>query len=274
MFHGKQTRTTITAGAALMAILLVAPAASADRLTDKDVKELLERIDNERDRFEDQLDGKLKRSIIRGPGGEVNVEKYLDDLQENVDKLKGRFTAQYAASAEVTTVLRQASDIHRYMSTLPPSFDGASEWNRLAASLGTLAAVYGTMLPLSEGQQGRRLNDGEVRKAADDIAKGADRFKKELDSSLEEGQGHRQCHARSHRQRGRRLEAGCAEAGVPRRRRPAGVRRSAGAAPTRRKSPGGRIRAYLSPAAQTAWQLVDSGLDKVAQGFGLAKPVQ
>ena len=90
----RTTRTTITAGAAVMAILFAAPAAAADRLTDKDVKQLLERIDDERDRFEDQLDGKLKRSIIRGPGGEVNVEKYLDDLQENVDKLKGRFTPQ------------------------------------------------------------------------------------------------------------------------------------------------------------------------------------
>ena len=83
---------TMSACASFMAILLVA-SPHADRLTDKDVKQLLERIDDERDRFEDQLDGKLKRSIIRGPGGEVNVEKYLDDLQENVDKLKGTLHA-------------------------------------------------------------------------------------------------------------------------------------------------------------------------------------
>jgi len=54
-------------------------APTGDRLNDKAIKELLDRIDNERDRFEDQLDGKVKRSIIRGPGGEVNVEKFLDD---------------------------------------------------------------------------------------------------------------------------------------------------------------------------------------------------
>ena len=91
------TRATIPVLAALMAILLlVAPAASAERLNDKAVKQLLERIYNERDRFEDQLDGKLKRSILRGPsGGEVNVEKYLDDLQENANNLKDRFTPQY-----------------------------------------------------------------------------------------------------------------------------------------------------------------------------------
>jgi hypothetical protein len=165
-------------------VRLAAQAPSGERLTDKDVKELLDRIDNDRDRFEDQLDGKLKRSIIRGPAGEVNVEKYLDDLQENMDKLKGRFTPTYAASAEVTTVLRQGTDIQRYMSTLPPNFDGASEWNRLSASLGELAASYGTALPLPEGQQARRLNDGEVKKTAETLAKTADEYRKQLDASL------------------------------------------------------------------------------------------
>ena len=111
-------------------------------------------VDENRDRFEDQLDGKLKQSILRGPRGEVNVGEFLDDLQANVDKMKDRFTPQYAASAEVTAVLRQGTDIQRYMSTQPPDFDGASEWNRLSASLGQLAAVYGAPWPLSEGARG------------------------------------------------------------------------------------------------------------------------
>jgi hypothetical protein len=270
----RTTRTTITAAAAVMAILFVALAASADRLTDKDVKQLLERIDDERDRFEDQLDGKLKRSIIRGPGGEVDVEKYLDDLQENVDKLKGRFTPQYAASAEVTTVLRQASDIHRYMSTLPPSFDGASEWNRLAASLGTLAAAYGTMLPLSEGQQARRLNDGEVRKAVDDIAKGADKFKKELDASLKKDKAIDKAtreaaisEADGLKQDAQKLASLVGDGRPASGEAQALLQHSAKV----RAAASGRT---LSPAGQTAWEAVESGLDKVAQSFGLAKPVQ
>ena len=54
------------AGAVIVAALVAMPAVSADRLPDKDVKALIERIDNERDRFEDQLDGKIKSSILRG----------------------------------------------------------------------------------------------------------------------------------------------------------------------------------------------------------------
>ena len=124
MMTARTTRVCIAAGAAVIATLFAASAAAADRPTDKDVKQLLDRINQERDRFEDQLDGKVKGSILRGPRGEVNVSRYLDDLQENVNNLKDRFKPDYAASAEVTTVLRQGSDIQRFMSTQPPDFDG------------------------------------------------------------------------------------------------------------------------------------------------------
>jgi hypothetical protein len=145
---------------------------------------LIERVNHDRDRFEDQLDGQLKRSVLRGPGGETNVERYLDDLQDNVGGLKDRFTSAYSASSEATTVLRQGSDIQRYMATLPPNFKGASEWNRLAASLGDLATTYGTTFPLAPGATARRMNDDEVQQSAEAVARAADRFKKELNTSL------------------------------------------------------------------------------------------
>jgi len=100
------------------------PAVSADRLPDSSVRTLIERIDNERDRFEDQLDGKIKSSVL---GSGVDVGRFLDDLQENVDRLKERFKSDYAANAEATTVLRQGTDIQRFMSQQRPDLDGASE---------------------------------------------------------------------------------------------------------------------------------------------------
>jgi hypothetical protein len=253
----------------MLTTVLAAPAVSAERLTDKDVKQLLERVDNDRDRFEDQLDGKLKRSIIRGPGGEVNVERYLDDLQENVDRLKDRFTPQYAASAEATTVLRQGSDIQRFMSTQPPNFDGASEWNRLAASLGDVAAVYGTTFPLAEGQQARRMNDHEVKKAAEDLAKGADRFKKDLDSSLKKDKTIDKATREAALQEADDLKRDAQKlASVVGDGRPASgearalLERVAGI----RAAAAGRP---LSPVAQTAWGSVESGVARVAQAFAL-----
>ena len=114
---------------------MTAPAAAAERPRDKDIKQLLERLDQERDRFEDQLDGDIKHGTMRTPEGEVKVERYLDDFQDNVGKLKDRFSSDEAANAEVTTVLREGSNISGRMAALPPDLKGGSEWNRLVGSL-------------------------------------------------------------------------------------------------------------------------------------------
>jgi hypothetical protein len=264
-------RIMTAAGAVLVAALVAMPVVSADRLPDKDVKALLERIDNERDRFEDQLDGKIKSSILRGAGGEVHVERFLDDLQENVDRLNERFKSDYAASAEATTVLRQGTDIQRFMAKQPPNLDGASEWNRLASSLGELAKVYATTFPLPENHQARRFNDREVQKVASELAKGADQFKKDLESALktnttidqptkaaavQEINGLKEDAERlASTVDDGRPASGEAKAVLDRAGRIRGAAASSGRA--------------LSPTAQTAWGAVETGLQKVALAFDL-----
>ena len=154
----------------------VAFAQTAQRLTDKDVKSLLEAVDNARDRFEDQLDGKLKSQVLRGPNGEVDVARFLDDLQENTGRLKERFTPEYAASAEVAAILRQGTAIAGFMKQ-HSGIKGSSEWDRMAADLGRLAGAYGTKFPLEGDAPVRRINDREAADAATQVAEQADRFK-------------------------------------------------------------------------------------------------
>jgi len=170
---------------ALLVIALTAsPLLAADRMTDKDVKSLVERIDDGRDKFEDKLDDKLKHSIVRGPDGEANVDKYLDDFKQNVDKLKDRLNGNYAASAEAATVLRQASTIDRYMQEQPSDTKGKSEWNRLASDMKLLARAYGADFPLAPNAPVRRMGDGEVAAAADQLSESSDQLKKALDKDL------------------------------------------------------------------------------------------
>ena len=168
----------------LFGVLPLVQAPPPARVSDEEVKALLERIDNERDRFEDQLDGEVKRSIIRNQSGEFNVERYLDDLQENVKNMRERYKPEYAAGNEVAIVLRQGAEIQRGMSQRPPNFKGASEWNQLSSSLGQLAAVYGNTFPITDGTPVRRISDTEVIEAAAQTEAAADKFRKQLDSAL------------------------------------------------------------------------------------------
>ena len=173
--------------ASLALMLLVrwaAPAAAqtGERLSDNEVKQIIEALNQSRDRFEDQLDDELKRAIVRSATGEISVERYLDDLQENVKNLKDRFSPQYAASKEAQTVLRQGTEIANYFKTQTKAIRGQSEFDRMAIDLNRLATAYGTTFPLPDRDAPvRRINDAETAAAANELARQVDAVKREID---------------------------------------------------------------------------------------------
>lgn len=253
----------------LLAVLIAvpAPAPAADRPTDKDVKHLIEQVNTDRDRFEDQLDGSLKHSVLRSPTGETNVAKYLDDLQTNVGNVKQRFSPTYSASSEVTTVLRQGSDIQRFMATQPPNFKGASEWNRLASSLGSLAAAYGTTFPLAESASARRMNDRELQQTCESVANAANPLKNALAAAMKTDKA-----ASKGAQQGVNALKAAAKAlasrlgdGKPASGEARALMDRAAAVRTVAAGP------TLTPAGQAAWEAVQGGVAKIADGFGLSK---
>lgn len=168
-------------GVVAAALFLMPPVLGAqsggDRLTDKDVKALVDSVDQARDRFEDQLEGKVKNGIVRSPTGELNVSAALGDFQQEVGKLKSRYSDKYAASAEVEAVLRRAMALDAMMKAQPSGIKGASEWERLRSDLKRLAGAYGTDFPLTEGAVVRRISDGEAAAAAKQIATQAEQLK-------------------------------------------------------------------------------------------------
>ena len=157
--------------------------ARPERLSDKDVKTLIDQVDEGRDKFEGNLDGKFKGSTLRGPSGEVKVSGALQDYQDNTQKLKDRFTPDYSASAEVMTVLKQSTAIDAFMQGASSAMKGRSEWDRQTTYLKQLAASYGTTFPLPEGAAVRRMNDKETAGTAEAIASAAGRFKSDLDKA-------------------------------------------------------------------------------------------
>ena len=149
------------------------------RVTDKDVIALTKTIGQQEKKFERALDSKFKRSILRGPGGEVDVNTYLADLAEAIQQHGKRFTGSYAASTEATEVLRRADFMNSYIHN-NPSMKGANEWDVFGSGLQQLAAAYGTSFPLPDDAVIRRIGDGELADAATAINK----FSKSLGKSI------------------------------------------------------------------------------------------
>ena len=175
--------------AAVLALCPLSSAGAADRLTDRDVKELVSRIEQGRDKFDNALDDKFKKSIVRRDAGEVNVKEYMNDFQEAIDRLEKRLKPEDAASAEAAAVLRQASAMSRFFAQQPPGMRGVSEWNRLEADLRTLARTYAADFPLAEGASVRRIGDREVAAAADAVGKAGQTLKKSLDADAKTDPG-------------------------------------------------------------------------------------
>jgi hypothetical protein len=169
--------------AGLMSVILLAPV-EADRLSDRDVKTIIERVSEGRDRFDDALDDALKRSVISSPLGSASLDRMLDDLDDNISRLKDRLKPDYAATLEAGTVLRQATAIDAFMRAQPAGTRGQSEWTRLDTDLKGLAAAYSATFPVTPGVNVVRMNDAEVAAAAETVAREAERLKGSLESDL------------------------------------------------------------------------------------------
>lgn len=152
------------------------------RASDKEVKALVKNIAAAEKRFERSLTSQFKRSILRGPTAELQVGEYLLDLSDAMASLQKRFTGSYAASAEATEVLKRSSLMHGYVRN-NPSLKGANEWDAVAALLQQLATAYGQTFPLTEGVPIRRIGDGELADAAQELQKFASSFQKSMSKS-------------------------------------------------------------------------------------------
>ena len=135
----------------LIAIVALPPVAilaqTSARLSDAEVKNLLEQVYEARDKFEGNLDNSVKNSMMKTATTDAKVETVLQDLQDNAAKLRDRFKPEYAAGAEAETLLKHANMISAAMDRAA-IVKGRSQWDRLVASLKSLAGVYGTTFPL------------------------------------------------------------------------------------------------------------------------------
>jgi len=159
--------------------------ASADpiaRMSDKQVKELAKTLAKQEKAVEKALPSKFKKSVLRGPSGELMVRDYFSDLADAIDHLYERFTGQYSASAEATEILTRSSVMHQYFQD-NPDLKGVNEWDIYADSLQQLAGAYGEEFPLGENPAVRRIGDQELAAAAKDAAD----FAKDFDSVLSKG---------------------------------------------------------------------------------------
>ena len=257
---------TILIAGALISWPVAAFAQVAERPSDKEVKTLIEQVDQGRDKFEGNLDGQFKGSTLRGPAGETKVSGALQDYQDSTKKLQERFNADYSASAEAATVLKQSTKIDVFMQGSSAAMKGRSEWDRQVANLKRLAEVYGTTFPLPDGAAVRRMNDKETAAVAESIGTAAGRFKDDLGKASTLPKPDREAVKKD-------IEAMVKQAETVKSRVNDG--KPATAEVRQLVEQTAKVQAFVDahpiPAAAPNWQAAQTSLGKLQQAFGLTK---
>lgn len=150
--------------ATVVAVALALPsrATGAERLTDEQVKKLIEDIQGGYETWKKDLERQnLDDAVITSAERTVKVKDFLKDFDKSIDVLKDRFESNHAASLEALSLLRRGSDValrNRRQSLAP-----GSAWTALETKLQALAQAYAVGWPVeSMNVQAARLNDGEL----------------------------------------------------------------------------------------------------------------
>jgi len=113
------------------------------RLSDREVEQILRRIERQSDRFKSSLDSSLDRSRLNGTQREDDINAFVKDFNEEVKRLHDRFKDHKSVAADVQSVLDRAARIDEFMANRRLGLSKAGEeCAMLRANLDELSQAY------------------------------------------------------------------------------------------------------------------------------------
>jgi hypothetical protein len=157
------------------------------RLSDQQLKDLVNRIDTHTDAFHSSSERAIDRSPINGRPAEDQMNRSVKSFEQATDHLRDRVNDRQSETADAENVLRHASVIDGLMLRNPLDTPAQSDWRALRQDMNDLAGAYGiTRSWRADSQSTRyRVDDRQVEQLLKQIGEKADRFDKSLDRAFE-----------------------------------------------------------------------------------------
>src|SRR4051812_31011815 len=111
-------RQTISVALVVAMVSLGWTAATAqrpNRINDRQVDNLLRRVETDADTFRSSFAGALDRSRWNGTSTEDQLNTYVQNFESATDQMRSRFNSRNAAAADVENVMRQAAFLNEFM---------------------------------------------------------------------------------------------------------------------------------------------------------------
>jgi len=114
------------------------------RVSDKQVEEILHRIESQSDEFRKSLDRALDKSRLDGTQREDDINSFVKDFYKETKVLHDHFDSHKSTASDVQTVLNRAGQIEQFMrrNRLRNDQDARRDWATLRGYLDELARVY------------------------------------------------------------------------------------------------------------------------------------
>jgi hypothetical protein len=112
------------------------------RTNDRNVQQLIRRIETRTDNFQMSLERALDRSRLDNTRREDNINQLVSDFEQATNQLRDRFNARQTTLSDVQMVLDRAAWIDRFMQRQRLANDAERQWNLLRSDLNTLAGYY------------------------------------------------------------------------------------------------------------------------------------
>lgn len=167
-----------------LGLAAAAQSPSPERITDKEMKQLLKDLEESVKDFQGKAKDKLKKTTLDTGAGDASVKQYVQDLRDAAKRLKDGY-GDRSTAADAESVFLRAGYIDRFMQANPLVTGADRQWAIVKGNLDRLGKAYSVTWN-SEGATGRpnRLDDKQLKKQLDQLKKAGEQYRDTLDKAL------------------------------------------------------------------------------------------
>ena len=114
----------------------------AYRLNDRQMRQLISRIETRSDRFSNSLSNALDRSALNNTSREDEINKLVTEFEAATDQLRKRFDRRESTDTDVQMVLQRAALLNSVMTQNRFDYQAERDWTWLQGDLDRLASAY------------------------------------------------------------------------------------------------------------------------------------
>ena len=112
------------------------------RLSDKEVEQVIHRIEKQSDKFRSSLDSALDKSRFDGTRREDDINAFVKEFYKETKQVHDHFDNHKSTGADVESVLDRAAAIDQFMRRNRLNSRAQNDWSTLRTNLAELARVY------------------------------------------------------------------------------------------------------------------------------------